>query len=81
MDELPPPSAANAEPGEVLQVAWLPLTESAIRARPWAFEHDRLLLDLAAFLAREFAEGRADTHSLRRYQRAQIEARYPFTER
>ena len=79
--ELPAPSGANAEPGEVKQVAWLDLTESAIRARVWAFEHDALLLDLVAFLERERAEGRADQGTLRRYYRSQIEARYPFKER
>ena len=81
VDELPAPSAANAEPGEVQQVAWLELTAHLVLSRSWAFEHDRLLLDLAAFLQREREQGRDDAGSVRRYHRSKIEARYPFTER
>ena len=81
VDELPTPSGANAEPGEVEQVAWLPLPAGAVREKAWAFEHDELLLDLVAFLERERAEARDDHGSLRRYYRSTMEARYPFTER
>jgi ADP-ribose pyrophosphatase YjhB (NUDIX family) len=79
-DELPPVSLANAEPGEVRQVAWLELTERVIRERSWAFEHDELLLDVIAFLQRERDAASLDHGSVRRYYRSQIEARYPFTE-
>ncbi len=81
VDALPTPSAENAEPDEVVQVAWLPLTAEAIRERVWAFEHDVLLLELVAFVDRERAEVRDDHGTLRRFYRSQIEARYPFTER
>ena len=80
-DALPAPSAANAEPGEVQQVAWLELSAPVVSARPWAFQHEELLLELAAFIDGERAAGRADAGSIRRYYRAKIEARYPFTER
>jgi 8-oxo-dGTP pyrophosphatase MutT (NUDIX family) len=81
VDELPAPSAANADPGEVRQLAWLELTEPAVREKAWAFQHGELLLELAAFLQRERDQARADHGSLRRYYRAKIEARYPFTPR
>ena len=81
VDELPAPTNTHADEGEVRQVAWLPLTAPLIQARPWAFEHDVLLLDLAAFLQAELARGSADAGSVRRYYRAGIEARYPFAER
>jgi 8-oxo-dGTP diphosphatase len=81
VDELPAPSPANAEAGEVKQVAWLELSARVIRERPWAFTHEALLLDLEAFLARERAESRDDHDSVRRYYRSKLEARYPFAER
>ena len=81
VDELPMPSTANAEPGEVRQVAWLELAAPVIRDRPWAFNHEELLLDLAAFVQREHDHGRADHGSVRRYYRDKIEGRYPFTDR
>lgn len=81
VDALPAPSAANAEPGEVRQVAWLELTADVIRDKAWAFNHEEVLLDLAAFMERERDQGRADHGSVRRYYRSKVEARYPFTER
>jgi 8-oxo-dGTP pyrophosphatase MutT (NUDIX family) len=80
VDELPAPSAANADPGEVLQVAWLELTAPVLQARAWAFNHEALLLDVAAFLQRERDQGRDDHGSVRRYYRSKLEARYPFAE-
>jgi 8-oxo-dGTP pyrophosphatase MutT (NUDIX family) len=81
VDELPLPSAANAEAGEVQQVAWIELSAPAIREKAWAFHHDQLLLDLDAFLEREREAARADEDSVRRYYRSKIEGRYPYTAR
>jgi len=81
VDELPAPTAANAEVGEVQQVTWLELTAPAVLARAWAFEHDQLLLELAAFLRQERDRGQDDGGSVRRYYRGKIEGRYPFVER
>lgn len=69
LTHLAPLSIANAEPGEVERIEWLPLTD-AIDARPWAFEHDQILRGLRVFLEGEASAGRADTAGPRRYYRA-----------
>lgn len=73
------PSAANAEPGEVVQLCWLQVTHAEIATRPWAFHHDEILGELATFYERERTEGKLDAGSTRRFYRASIERRYPFT--
>ena len=74
----PAPSGANAEPGEVADVKWMPVVASAIDALPWAFGHDRILRDLADHFEAERARGTLDRSSARRFYRQKIEAGYPF---
>lgn len=72
------PTTANAEPGEVVRLEWLEVTEAAIATRGWAFHHDDILRELAVFYAREREAGVLDAGSTRRFYRAVFERRYPF---
>jgi 8-oxo-dGTP pyrophosphatase MutT (NUDIX family) len=72
------PTNAHAEPGEVNQVRWIEIEPEALAALPWAFNHDRILGELASFYQQERRAGSLDEGSTRRYVRAQIEGRYPY---
>jgi ADP-ribose pyrophosphatase YjhB (NUDIX family) len=72
------PTTANAEPDEVTRLEWLEVSEAAIATRGWAFKHDEILGELAAFYGRERAAGQLDAGSTRRFYRAVMESRYPF---
>lgn len=75
-----PPSIANAEPGEVLEIAWVPVTRAEVAARSWAFNHDKILGDLADWYDKEHAAGVLDIKSTRRYYRFHLLQHYPFLE-
>lgn len=72
------PTTANAEPDEVVRLEWLEVSEAAIATRAWAFKHDEILGELAAFYGRERAAGKLDARSTRRFYRSIIESRYPY---
>jgi 8-oxo-dGTP pyrophosphatase MutT (NUDIX family) len=72
------PSTANAEPGEVVQLKWIAVTHAAIAERPWAFQHDEILGELASFYETEKSQHSLDGGSTRRFYRAMFERRYPF---
>jgi len=72
------PSVANAEPDEVTRLEWLEVTEQAIATRAWAFHHDDVLRELAAFYLTERQAGALDSSSTRRFYRRQLERQYPY---
>ena len=74
----PEPTTANAEPNEVTAVRWMPVVAAEIDALPWAFGHDGILHELAAFFEEERARGALDPQSTRRFYRQLLESRYPF---
>lgn len=78
VDVLPQPSTENAEENEVDEIAWLDLDAGQIDARKWAFGHELILHELAAWITAERDRGAHDEMSFRRYFRSKIEARYPF---
>lgn len=78
LSRLVEPTIANAEPGEVVRLEWLEVTEAAIASRAWAFHHDDILRELAVFYARERDAGVLDAGGTRRFYRAAMERRYPF---
>lgn len=70
LDALVPPSTKNAEAGEVQRVEWMPLNTADIAERAWAFHHELILSDLAAFFAEEKAQGTLGQESAGRFYRA-----------
>lgn len=73
------PTTDNAEPDEVVRLDWLELSEEAIGTRGWAFHHDDILRELAVFYGRERQAGALDAGSTRRFYRALLESRYPYS--
>ncbi len=74
LSRLVPLTTEHAEPGEVTQLAWLPLQASAIDEKPWAFHHEEILHELRAFFDEEQNQGRANAESpLRFYRRVRDE--------
>lgn len=73
-----PVSPTNAEPGEVMALRWIEVTSPAIAELTWAFRHDSILEDLAAWYRDERAKGQLDEKSTRRFYRSHLERRYPF---
>ena len=63
-----PASNANAEPGEVEAIEWLPVERDAIAKRAWAFHHDAILLELADWYAAEAQRGALDAKSTERFR-------------
>ena len=72
------PSNAHAEPGEVAQVRWIEVAPESLAGLSWAFNHDGILGELAAFYQQEQQHGTLDEGSTRRYVRSLIESRYPY---
>lgn len=69
LSRLVPLSTENAEPGEVTQLAWLPLDSASIDAKPWAFHHEEILHELRAFFEEEKSLGRTNAESPLRFYR------------
>jgi 8-oxo-dGTP pyrophosphatase MutT (NUDIX family) len=66
LDARVPLSTVNAEPNEVGEIRWLPVTRAAVGELRWAFHHDAILNDLADFYASERESGQLDEGSTRR---------------
>lgn len=64
-----PASNANAEPGEVETIEWVPVRRDAIAARDWAFHHDEILNELADWYTAEEKKGALDAASTLRFRR------------
>lgn len=75
---LAPPTTANADEGEVVQVKWMPIVPAEIDAHPWAFNHDRILRELADHFDEERSRSTLDAGAVRRFYRGKLESRYPF---
>ena len=75
------PTAENAEPNEVADLRWIEVAHAPIAELAWAFNHDKILAELADFYASERARGVLDVGSTRRFYRRFVERRYPFGER
>ena len=74
LSRLVPITTEHAEPGEVTQLAWLPLETDAIDAKPWAFHHEEILHELKAFFDEEQNHQRANAESPLRFYRKVREA-------
>jgi 8-oxo-dGTP pyrophosphatase MutT (NUDIX family) len=71
-------SNLNAEPGEVLQLKWIPVNHQSIGEFSFVFNHDIILLQLAEWHREEKILGIFDKSSTRRFYQSQIKSHYPF---